>query len=278
MSTPSRRRAVSGLKLTGLGGLGIALVTIPVTLALLFAAPATSPKAPRSVAPTAVVLWDGPALPASSIHPAAAVDAIRCRPTRGWYALTFDGGPLPVKTRALVAAIRRAHAVATFFVVGQQAAAHPALLDLERHVGVVANHSFTHVNLARVSHARRIEEMRATAKALGHPNSFIRPPFGATDPATFADIRASGLIPVFWTVHTRDATARDAALVVRRALAVRPGGILLFNEGIDATIDAIPTIVRELRERGLCPGLLAAAKAPVTGAGGRTFQVQAVKP
>jgi peptidoglycan/xylan/chitin deacetylase (PgdA/CDA1 family) len=265
------------LELLGLGAVGIALVTIPVTLAVVFAEDG-APEPPARRAPAAVLLLHGAATPASRVHPSAAVDAIHCRPTRGWYALTFDGGPVPRKTRALAATIRRARAVGTFFVIGDRAAAHPELVDVQRRVGEVAGHGFTHVKLPRVSRERRIEEVRATARLLGHPNRFIRPPFGASDAATDADIAASGLIPVYWTVNTRDTAERAPAAIVRRALAVRPGGIVLLNEGLDATIEAVPAIVARLRARGLCPGLLHPVKTAVTGANGRAFYVQAVKP
>lgn len=274
MTPRSGHRLVSGLSLVGLGVLGIAGVTVPVTLALVFHAPASHDPAPRSP-PEQVVLWDGSARAASPIHPSAAVAAIRCRPTRGWYALTFDGGPLPRRTRALARAIRRAHAIATFFVIGARAAEHPALLDVQRRVGIVASHGFTHANLTRVSHERRVEEMAATARLLGHPNRFFRPPFGASNPAADADIAAGGLVPVYWTV---DATHGDRAAIVRRALRVRPGGIVLLNEGSLATIRAIPTIVRQLRARGLCPGFLRPAEAGVQAPRGQIFHVEAVRP
>lgn len=56
---------------------------------------------------------------------------------------------------------------------------------------------------------------------------------------------------VYWTVNSRDYTGLSPERIVRRVLgSVRPGGIVLMHDGVDATVRAIPEIVRELRKRG----------------------------
>ena len=92
----------------------------------------------------------------SAASPAAASDAgegggaPRCTATRGYYALTFDDGPSAgARRRGSWRRCADADAVATFFDVGERAAARPDLVELQRSVGQVANHSYSHARLPR---------------------------------------------------------------------------------------------------------------------------------
>jgi peptidoglycan/xylan/chitin deacetylase (PgdA/CDA1 family) len=260
-----RARVAKRAKLAGLAVLGLSTVSIPVTIALVLSATGTSD-----------VLTLGAADPrAARTTPAAAVARVECEPRRGHYALTFEDGPFPETTTRLVAALRRARAVATFFDVGRRAAARPDLVEAQRSVGHVANHGWTHLALPAVGAARRVAELQATARALGYPDAFVRPPFGESDDATDRDIRRTGLTPVYWTVDAGDGSARD---IIRHALTVRPGGVILLRDGAAPTVAAVPRIVAGLRERGLCPGFLARSDRVVRAANGRAFSVTAVKP
>ena len=241
-TSPRRHRLVKRLRLGGLCAVGICTVSVPVTAALGLSATGTS---------DVLTLGD---LPEPAIHhtPDDAVAGLRCTARAGTYALTFDGGPVAGATDRVVAALTTAGGLGTFFDRGEQAAAHPALVDLQRGVGQVANGGYTGVALTRVSQARRVQELQATAKVLGHPNVLFRAPHGAWDAATAADVERSGLTMVRATV---DATEGDVA---GRALSVRPGGIVALREDSDATVEAIPAIVSGLRKRGMCPGFVAA--------------------
>jgi peptidoglycan/xylan/chitin deacetylase (PgdA/CDA1 family) len=265
----SGRRTKAGvrLKLAGLALIGICSVSIPVTLAVVFSTTGASD-----------ILTIGTTAPRNRHATAAAQLArMRCTPTRGRYALTFDDGPDARTTARLVAAIRRTRAVATFFDVGRRAAALPGLVEEQRRVGQVANHGYTDTPLSGLSHERRLQELRVTARTLDYPNAFFRPPSGASSPEADADVRLSGLVPVYWTVDTGDLHA-SADQIVERALTVRPGGILLLHDGVEETIAALPRIVAGLSRHGLCPGLLARTAATVRAPGGISFHVEAVAP
>lgn len=256
------------LRLAGLAIAGLCAVSIPVTLAVVLSATHTSD-----------VLRIG-GLPSTGRHATAqaAIERLRCTPRRGWYALTFDDGPSPATTPRLVAALRRAHAVATFFDLGVRAAARLDLVEAQRRVGVVANHTYSHPHLPRVSSARRIQELQATAKVLDYPNALVRPPYGQTDAATDRDIRRSGLTPVYWTLDVHDTHGATREAIVRRALTAGAGDVVLLHEGVGATVGAVPAIVAGLRRRGLCPGLLGPTRRTVVAATGVPFHVTAVQP
>jgi len=247
------RRLTTLLKLGVLAILGIGTVSLPVTLALVLSATGASD-----------VLTIGTTPQREHASPAAAVERSRCVATHGYYALTFEGGPDAATTRRLVAVLERSRAVATFFDVGRDAARRLDLVELQRTVGQVASNGYSGTPLTALTPEQRIAELQATAHVLDYPNAWVRPPLGLTDAAVDADVRRSGLTPVYWT-------AADAG-------QVRPGGIIRLDERAEATLELVPRLVRDLRERGLCPGFLDEAPTAVSGANGVTFHVQAVKP
>src|SRR4051812_47176284 len=273
LAAVSRKRWIKRAQLAILIAIGISAVSIPVTLAVVLSA--TTEDSPLTLATAAATR--APAVPK---NPAKAVaQTLKCEAKTGYYALTFDDGPYPETTDRLVGALAGAGAVATFFDVGQRADARPDLVQLQRTVGQVANHSYTHAHLPVIPQERRLQELTETARALGHPNAFVRPPYGETSPTTDADIHKTGLVPVYWTTDTFDWQRPPVDVIARRALEVKPGGIVLLHDGRENTILAVPRIVSELRSRGMCPGFLAQTDATVLSAYGQTpFHVVAVSP
>ena len=69
-----------------------------------------------------------------------------------------------------------------------------------------------------------------------------------------ADIRRSGLIPVYWTLDAH-ADAGVPAAIMRRALGVRPGGIVLLHEGVENVVAAVPRHRRGPARARPVPGL-----------------------
>jgi peptidoglycan/xylan/chitin deacetylase (PgdA/CDA1 family) len=267
MRTLTSQTAGKWLKLAGLAGLGICTVSIPLTVAIVFTATGASD-----------VLTLGAVSPKHRhATPAKAIADIRCSPKRGYYALTFDDGPFTSTTRDLVSALTRARAVATFFDIGQRAAAHENLVELQRTVGQVANESYSGQDLTAVSQARRYQELRAAATVLDYPDVFFRVPRGATNATVEADVRRTGLTSVYWTVDASDRDLTPAA-ILRLALQVRPGGIIRLADGRKQTYEAIPAVVAGLRKLGMCPGLLATTQQDLTRANGLAFHAVAVKP
>ncbi|HJS97150.1 MAG TPA: polysaccharide deacetylase family protein [Solirubrobacteraceae bacterium] len=266
-ATRSRRhQLLKWAALSGFAVLGMCTVSIPLTVAVVLSTTGASDLITLgSIAPKR-----------HHTTPAKAIADIRCVPTRGHYALTFDGGPMPATTPKLVAALIESRGVATFFDVGQRAAAHQDLVELQRSVGQVANHAFSAPRMTDVSQTRRYQELQAAAKALDYPNAFFRPPHGAINSAVEADVRRSGLTPVYWTVDASH-PALSTSEIVDRALRVQPGGIVRLADG-QQTVEAIPEIVARQRARGMCPGLISTTKQDVVGANGRVFNAVAVKP
>jgi hypothetical protein len=94
-----------------------------------------------------------------------------------------------------------------------------------------------------------------------------------------ADMRKTELVPVYWTTDTFDWQQPPVDVIVKRALEVKPEGIILLHDGHENTIQAVPRIVSELRSQGMCPGLLARTdKTVVSSYRDTEFNVIAVSP
>jgi peptidoglycan/xylan/chitin deacetylase (PgdA/CDA1 family)/uncharacterized membrane protein YbhN (UPF0104 family) len=179
-------------------------------------------------------------------------------------ALTFDDGPGP-DTLAVLDALDRAGARATFFVLGAAALARPDLVrEVARRGHVVALHGHSHKKLHFASPRIIAEELDRGAGALRaagvEPAPFLRAPHGFKGPLLSRALRRRGVTLVGWTRGVWDTERPGADAVVERACArMRGGEILLLHDGCgtpgldprrDQTAAAVPEIVRRWRAAG----------------------------
>ncbi|WP_052808157.1 polysaccharide deacetylase family protein [Methyloterricola oryzae] len=167
-------------------------------------------------------------------------------------ALTFDDGPNPEFTPALLDVLARHGAKATFFVVGEQAQKHPDLIRrLSENGHAIGNHSWDHPSFPDLSSAERRRQIRACEKALGeHSSRLFRPPYGRQNLAGRLDAWLSGLPVVTWNVPSAwDWLPKEPEWMVgeiRKRL--QPGSIILLHDSLhdrspsDAGYDRRPTI------------------------------------
>ena len=177
--------------------------------------------------------------------------------TPGVVRLTFDDGPHPGYTPAILDILARHDAKATFFVLGSLVEAHPGLFErivAEGHT--VANHSWNHTDLAGLSQAEFNESVGRTQVALGsHATSCLRPPFGSLGSNTRRWAAELGLDVVLWGTDTQDwqrpGVDAIADSIVRGASSSAP--ILLHDGGGDRTqtVLALDRAMSELSGRGL---------------------------
>jgi peptidoglycan/xylan/chitin deacetylase (PgdA/CDA1 family) len=183
----------------------------------------------------------------------------------GYVGLTFDDGPSGNTTK-LLGALRQNGLRATMFNQGQYAAANPSLVRAQVAAGMwVANHSYTHPHLTRLSQAQIDSEISRTQQAIanaggGTPRLF-RPPYGETN-ATVKSVAARyGLTEIIWHVDSQDWNGASTDAIVQSVARLTNGQIILMHDWPANTLAAVPRIAQTLASRGLCAGTIS----PQTG-------------
>ncbi len=194
-------------------------------------------------------------------------------------ALTFDDGPHPQGTPAVLEALREAGALATFFLAGEQVLPRPALVaEIVAAGHRVELHCHRHRNQLRLGPGQLLEDADraklAIEEAGGQAIGDYRPPYGIFSAAGLRAVRSRGWRPVLWSRWGRDWTRRATpASIARRAGAgARPGDILLLHDADfysargswARTAAALPIILEELEGRGLKSMLLRRGGAATT--------------
>ena len=171
-------------------------------------------------------------------------------------ALTFDDGPGPYSAR-VVKLLEHVHARATFFLVGNELARWPHVPALERRLGALGDHTWSHPRLTLLDAPAVRRELASTKRAIEEkthaPVQLFRPPYGAHDREVDAVAHSLGLLEVLWSVDSRDSKGApwyQIAANVEQSL--RPGSIVLMHENRGQTVRALKDrILPYLRDHGL---------------------------
>jgi len=178
--------------------------------------------------------------------------------------LTFDDGPWPGTTSAVLDALKRECVRATFFLVGENAAAHPELARRELAEGhTVAHHSFRHPLLDHMSQAAAEAEIdrgfAAVDTALyGQPAKQPRTPFfrfpGFAATPALLDRLAARQVVVFgadlWASDWNPMSPHQELSQVLERLEASHGGIVLFHDTRQQTAAMLPAFLRSLKAGG----------------------------
>ena len=179
-------------------------------------------------------------------------------------ALTFDDGPNPVATPRILDVLKTEGVEATFFLLGRHVERWPDLAHRVAAEGhAIGNHGYHHRKL----HFRGPGYVRldlilgsdAIENAAGRKPALFRAPHGFRSPWVTSIARELGQRTIGWTLGVWDSDRPGAEVIVRRAVeGSRPGTILLLHDGDGydeagdrtQTAEALPQIIRELRDRG----------------------------
>jgi peptidoglycan/xylan/chitin deacetylase (PgdA/CDA1 family) len=215
------------------------------------AAPPADPQ-PRCPQPMPGVVRSAAMVPTAAEHPLPTV------------ALTFDDGPGP-STPEVLDVLRQYGVPATFFVIGQNAAAEPELLQRIVADGhAIGDHTWSHpIPSAKAGWktstlTRQISRTRQVIiDATGREPCLFRPPGGVVKGAEKV-AHAAGLSMILWSVDTRDWAAppskKFASVIQKRAAAglKQQHPVILLHDGGNrvATVAALAGIINDYRSHG----------------------------
>ncbi|MEO5782720.1 MAG: polysaccharide deacetylase family protein, partial [Ginsengibacter sp.] len=184
--------------------------------------------------------------------------------------LTFDDGPSDEFTPQILDILEKEKVPATFFIVGLAAESNiPILQRIYRDGFEIGNHTFTHHNIAKMSLTRADIEMKATRLLIesitGRSTILFRAPYNAdSEPHTYEELEpiarsrsenyltvAESIDPMDWQLHvTSDSIA---ARIIKQVETRNASIVLLHDAGGDtrqATVDALPRVIKYFKERG----------------------------
>jgi len=180
--------------------------------------------------------------------------------------ITFDDGPNPQATPRILDVLRDEGVKATFFVLGGHAERWPELVRRMADEGhQLGNHGYWHRKLHRRTPGYVRDDLERGTEAVQRASGGVRPslfraPHGFRNPWVTPIAASLGQRTVGWSLGVWDSAKPGASEIARRALTgLRAGDILLLHDGDGydpqgdrlQTAEALPVIIRGLRERGL---------------------------
>jgi peptidoglycan/xylan/chitin deacetylase (PgdA/CDA1 family) len=178
---------------------------------------------------------------------------------KGVVAFTFDDGPNPETTPAVIEALVKYDVPATFFIVTQRLLGKHGdksrdLLAHELSAGfLVGSHSVTHQLLKHAAGATVTKEIDASFRTLAReadrPIGMFRPPYGALSGSGRARLGKLGVTEVIWSIDTLDWRARDADKLRKKVLRMilhDGGGVVLMHDVKPITARIIADVLDDL--------------------------------
>jgi peptidoglycan-N-acetylglucosamine deacetylase len=174
-----------------------------------------------------------------------------------YIAMTFDDGPKATLTPKLLDLLAAHHIKATFFVIGQNVAEYPQIVQRAAREGhEIGNHSWSHPYLAKMSDDAVRRELRRTEDAIenatGAKPTLMRPPYGSITARQKRWINDEfGYQIILWDVDPLDWKRPGPTTVCNRIVKeTRPGSIVLSHDIHPGTIDAMPATLNQLETKG----------------------------
>lgn len=177
-------------------------------------------------------------------------------PDGKYIALTFDDGPSSKVTPLILQTLEQHDAKATFFVLGNRVEMYPTIatqIVAEGHE--IANHTFSHPNLKKVSHTEMIEELTKTHNLIeittGVTPTLFRPPYGVYNQEVLNYLASNNYSTILWSVDSLDWKSRNPAAIKNEILNnVTNRGIVLMHDIHTATAEALPELLMTLKQQG----------------------------
>lgn len=168
-------------------------------------------------------------------------------------AITFDDGPCEKWTTYLLDELKKRDVVATFFVVGKNAARNKELIYRMKKEGhMIGNHTYSHIEITSCSDnvvKEEIERTNSLIKEITQEDTiFLRPCYGKYDKKHSVE---DDMMVVMWDIDPYDWRTTDVNKIVDNVLKnVAENKIILMHDIYESSVKAAVKIVDELTKRG----------------------------
>ena len=168
-------------------------------------------------------------------------------------AITFDDGPSALYTQRLLDGLKARGVKASFFLVGENIEGRESLVRRMHEEGhIIGNHTYSHVELTRLTKEKRTEEISKTNQLIYEITSetvkYIRPPCGTFSEDLLYEINME---PVFWDVDPMDWNRQDVPGMVEMVVnSVKDRDIILFHDIYDTSVTAALEVIDRLQAMG----------------------------
>lgn len=178
--------------------------------------------------------------------------------------LTFDDGPHPEHTPAILGILDDLNVKAVFFMIGVNVKAFPEIAkEVSRRGHTIGVHSQHHtLNFGWLRGEKLANELsdcvREIKMATGEEPDLFRPPFGVTSPHIAREVEIQKLRIIGWSVRSFDTVIKSANVISKRVVGkVKDNSIVLLHDSMPLTVKALPQIIEQVRKKGLEFGQLA---------------------
>ena len=167
--------------------------------------------------------------------------------------LTFDDGPTPEVTSAVLSILNDGNAKATFFCIGENVKKHPELFNsIEQQGHAIGNHTFSHLNGWKTPPGEYVENVSRCEEYF--ITELFRPPYGRFSLSQYFLLRKKYKF-VLWSVlsgdfHRRTSPDQCLANVLENST---PGSIIVFHDNIlakEKVLYALPLVLDHFRKKG----------------------------
>jgi peptidoglycan/xylan/chitin deacetylase (PgdA/CDA1 family) len=171
--------------------------------------------------------------------------------------LTFDDGPHPDTTLKLLDILKENQIKALFFLSGPRIEKYPEIVkSIKEHGHGIGSHGYYHARISEIGNKEYCSGITKTSgilkQVLNEDIVLYRSPYGEASVPVIKYLIQNNYQYVGWTIDSEDTSAKDTNELLMRLnnTVFRNGDIVLFHDEGRHTIEAMPEIVRSLKDRG----------------------------
>lgn len=170
--------------------------------------------------------------------------------------ISFDAAWGSDKTQNILDILKEHDVPATFFLVGMWVDKNENLVKKMDEQGIeIGTHSNTHPDLTKISEKQIMLELETSCNKIknitGKEIELFRAPFGAYNNTLLTQTESLGLKTIQWDVDSLDWKGIRANQICSNIFKrVKSGSIILCHNNSDYIVEALPTIITCLKQRG----------------------------